>query len=190
MLALEQASVVGRALDACGRKLDGSAASAEYYRRRRRVFYAALKYAVREGRLSANPLDTVTDRDWRPPEVDQAVDPRRVANPAQMRGLLEAIGSIGLSQGPRLVALYGCMYYGMLRPSEAVSLRADNCHLSAEGWVGSYSRRCARPPGASGPMSARYTRLARRRAGQGTLCDGCRSRPSWCSCSASTSSGF
>ena len=96
------------------------------------MIYAALKYAVREGRLSANPLDTVTDRDWRPPEVDQAVDPRRVANPAQMRALLEAIGSIGLSQGPRLVALYGCMYYGMLRPSEAVSLRADNCYLPGD----------------------------------------------------------
>jgi integrase len=134
MLALEEASMVGRALDACGRKLDGSAAAPQYYRRRRRVFYAALKYAVREGRLSANPLDAVTDRDWRPPEVDQAVDPRRVANPAQMRTLLEAIGSVGLSQGPRLVALYGCMYYGMLRPSEAVSLRADNCYLPGEGW--------------------------------------------------------
>jgi hypothetical protein len=57
MLALEEATMVGRALDACGRKLDGSAAAPQYYRRRRRVFYAALKYAVREGRLSANPLD-------------------------------------------------------------------------------------------------------------------------------------
>jgi hypothetical protein len=55
--ALEESSLVGRALDACARKLDGSAASAQYYRRRRRVFYAALKYAVREKRLSANPLD-------------------------------------------------------------------------------------------------------------------------------------
>ena len=55
--ALEESSVVGRALDACARKLDGSAASAQYYRRRRRVLYAALKYAVREKRLSANSLD-------------------------------------------------------------------------------------------------------------------------------------
>jgi len=49
--------VVSRALDACGRKLDGSAAAPEYYRRRRRAFYTALKYAVRERHLSANPLD-------------------------------------------------------------------------------------------------------------------------------------
>jgi hypothetical protein len=45
--ALQEASVVSRALDACGSRLDGSAAAPEYYRRRRRTFYAALKYAVR-----------------------------------------------------------------------------------------------------------------------------------------------
>jgi hypothetical protein len=132
--ALEEASMVNRALDACGRKLDGSAAAPQYYRRRRRTFYAALKYAVREKRLSANPLDGAEDREWKAPEVDQAVDRRRVANPAQMRALLEAIRSTGKSQGPRLVALYGCMYYGMLRPSEAVALLLDECHLPAAGW--------------------------------------------------------
>ena len=126
--------MVSRALDACGRKLDGSAAAAQYYRRRRRTFYAALKHAVREKRLSANPLDGAEDRDWKAPEVDQAVDRRRVANPAQMRALLDAIRSTGRSQGPRLVALYGCMYYGMLRPSEAVALLVDECHLPAVGW--------------------------------------------------------
>ena len=62
------------------------------------------------------------------------MDRRRVASPAQMRVLLEAIGSTGLSQGPRLVALYGCMYYGMLRPSEAVSLLLDDCILPEQGW--------------------------------------------------------
>jgi hypothetical protein len=43
--ALQEAGTVSRAMDACGRKLDGSAAAPEYYRRRRRIFYAALKYA-------------------------------------------------------------------------------------------------------------------------------------------------
>lgn len=134
MSALEEASAVSQALDACGRKLDGSAAAAQYYRRRRRVFYAALKYAVRENRLSANPLDRSRDRDWRAPEVDHAVDRRRVASPVQMRALLEAIRCTGKTQGPRLVALYGCMYYAMLRPSEAVSLRLDECRLPERGW--------------------------------------------------------
>ena len=51
-----------------------------------------------------------------------------------MRLLIDAIGSTGKSQGARLVALYRCMYYGMLRPSEAVSLLASECELPAEGW--------------------------------------------------------
>ena len=132
--ALQEASKVGRALDACGRKLDGSAAAPEYYRRRRRTFYAALKYAVRENLLPANPLDGADDPEWKAPEVSSAVDRRRVANPDQMRLLLDAIRATGLTQGPRLAALYGCMYYGMLRPSEAASLLLDECTLPETGW--------------------------------------------------------
>ena len=66
--------------------------------------------------------------------MDSAVDRRRVASPAQMRQLLDAIRSTGKSQGARLVALYGCMYYGMLRPPEAVSLLLDECELPATCW--------------------------------------------------------
>ena len=62
------------------------------------------------------------------------MDRRRVASPAQMRALLDAISSTRRTQGPRLVGLYGCMYYGMLRPSEAVSVLRDECHLPDEGW--------------------------------------------------------
>jgi integrase len=134
MSALQEASVVGKALDVCGRKLDGSAAAPEYYRRRRRTFYAALKYAVREKHLPANPLDGADDPEWKAPEVSDVVDRRRVANPAQMGALLDAIRATGRTQGPRLVALYGCMYYGMLRPSEAASLALDECRLPDKGW--------------------------------------------------------
>jgi integrase len=98
-----------------------------------------LKYAVREQRLSANPLDGAKlDREWKAPDVEQAVDRRRVASPAQMRLLLDAIRSTGKSQGARLVALFGCMYYGMLRPSEAVSLLLDEWAELAR-WPGSHS---------------------------------------------------
>lgn len=134
MSALEEARVVSKALDACARKLDGTAAAPQYYRRRRRVFYAALKLAVRDKQLSANPLASNDDREWKPPEVTEAIDRRRVAGPPQMRALLDAIRATGRTQGPRLVALYGCMYYGMLRPSEAVSLLLDECRLPEEGW--------------------------------------------------------
>jgi len=132
--ALQGARTVTQALDACGRKLDGSAAAPEYYRRRRRIFYASLKYAVREGHLSANPLDGTNEPEWKAPEVSSAVDRRRVAGPAQMEELLAAIETVGQTQGPRLKALFGCMYYGMLRPSEAASLLLDECKLPEQGW--------------------------------------------------------
>jgi integrase len=134
MAALQEASIVARALDACGRKLDGSAAAPEYYRRRRRTFYAALKYAVREHHLPANPLDGADDPEWKAPEVSGAVDRRRVASPAQMEKLIAAVATVGRTQGPRLRALFGCMYYGMLRPSEAASLLANECTLPELGW--------------------------------------------------------
>jgi hypothetical protein len=51
-----------------------------------------------------------------------------------MHALLEAIRATGKTQGPRLAALYGCMYYGCLRPSEAVSLLRDECQLPSSGW--------------------------------------------------------
>jgi integrase len=96
---------------------------------------STLKYAAREKRLSANPLDGLRfDRGWKAPNVNYGVDRRRVASPAQVRQLLDAIRSTGKSQGARLVALYGCMYYGMLRPSEAVSLLLDECELAAARW--------------------------------------------------------
>lgn len=132
--ALQGARTVTQALDACGRKLDGSAAAPEYYRRRRRIFYASLKYAVREGHLSANPLDGTNEPEWKAPEVSSAVDRRRVAGPAQMEELLAAIETVGQTQGPRLKALFGSMYYGMLRPSEAASLLLDECKLPEQGW--------------------------------------------------------
>jgi len=63
------------------------------------------------------------DPHWKTPEVSSAVDRRRVASPAQMEKLIAAIGTVGETQGPRLMALFGCLYYGMLRPSEAVPAR-------------------------------------------------------------------
>lgn len=85
-------------------------------------------------RLSANPLDGTDGPEWKAPEVSGSVDRRRVASPAQMEKLIAAIGTIGRTQGPRVKALYGCMYYGMLRPSEAASLVLDECTQPEDGW--------------------------------------------------------
>jgi integrase len=51
-----------------------------------------------------------------------------------MSKLIAAAGTVGRTQGPRLKALYGCMYYAMLRPSEAASLLLDECKLPDQGW--------------------------------------------------------
>jgi integrase len=177
--ALQEASVVSRALDACGRKLDGSAAAPEYYRRRRRIFYAALKYAVREHQLPANPLDGADDPEWKAPEVSTVIDRRRVANPAQMEKLIGAVGTIGRSQGSRLKGLFGCMYYGMLRPSEAASLLLDECTLPDQGWGSWSSAKSARRPGVTGRTAAKCTKRANRRVARATRSGVFPSRPCW-----------
>jgi hypothetical protein len=119
-------------LDALARKLDGTPASPDYLGRRRRVLYNVLKYAVREHRLTENPLDTT---EWEPPETSiEQVNPRVVASPEQVRQLLTAVSYVGPRRGDRLVAFRACLYFAMLRPSEAVALRADDCHLPESGW--------------------------------------------------------
>lgn len=133
--ALAEHNVVGRALDACATRLDGTAAAPEYYRRRRRILYNALRYAVSQGRLRENPLDARALRsEWAQPEVDAAVDPRAVGNPRQIAEALTACSYVGRRQGPRFVAFFGCMYYAMMRPAEVCRLREADCHLPESGW--------------------------------------------------------
>ena len=62
------------------------------------------------------------------------MDRRRVVSPAQMEKLIAAVATIGQTQGPRLRALFGCMYYGMLGLSEAASLLLDECKLPEQDW--------------------------------------------------------
>ena len=57
-----------------------------------------------------------------------------VASPEQVRELLAAVSYVGPRRGDRLVAFFACLYFAMLRPSEAVALRADDCHLPESGW--------------------------------------------------------
>ncbi|HEY0576201.1 MAG TPA: hypothetical protein VGD73_19040 [Pseudonocardia sp.] len=67
----------------------------------------------------------------RAPTTSEAVDPRVVINHAQAQALLEAV-KVQLS-GPRLVAFFAVMYYGALRPGEAVDLREEALSLPATG---------------------------------------------------------
>ncbi|MFV2178006.1 tyrosine-type recombinase/integrase [Actinomadura sp. LOL_016] len=124
-----------KGLDARATNLNGKPSKPQYYRRRRRAFYGALKYALRENQLSANPLASPDDVEWKAPEVVQVLDRRRVPNPEQVATLLTEIGKVGKTQGPRLVALFGCLYYAMMRPSEAINRTKENCvSLPETGW--------------------------------------------------------
>ena len=127
---LSDARLVREALDACALTMDGRAAAATTARRKRAVFYNALRYAVELDLLPANPIDKIQ---WTVPHVAQTVDRRVVANPAQVAALLDAVGGLN-GIGPRLKAFFACLYYAAMRPSEAAALRRQDCVLPAEGW--------------------------------------------------------
>ncbi|MFI8238556.1 tyrosine-type recombinase/integrase [Streptomyces sp. NPDC085866] len=128
-------AAIGRAvLDSLKLKLDGTAAAAETVRRKRRTLVNALHYAVDLGEFKENPITAIR---WKKPKVAGEVDPRVVANPEQARSLLTAvsyIGGYGRARGRRLVGLFACMYYGALRPAEAVGLTKADLKLPETGW--------------------------------------------------------
>lgn len=53
-------------------------------------------------------------------------------SPEQAAAMLAAVRGQG-RRGPRLVAFFGCIYHGGMRPGEVVHLRRDRCVLPAEG---------------------------------------------------------
>ena len=119
------------ALESLSLRLDGRPAAATTFRRKRAVLKHALGYAVELGDLAVNPLDRVR---WRPPKQSGTVDRRVVVNPRQARELLTAVTYVGRSRGPRLRAMFACMYFAGLRPAEAAGLRVQDCELPATGW--------------------------------------------------------
>jgi integrase len=126
---LAEAEVTRSALNAIAVTMAGRPAAATTIARKRAVLYNVLKYAVKERKLlDANPIDQV---DWKAPEKVEHVDRSVVANPAQARQLLAAVTYVGRlsGRGKRLRAMYACMYYGGLRPSEATGLRRQDCEL-------------------------------------------------------------
>lgn len=129
--AVEDTKHVRAVLEAIALKLDGTAAATSTYRRKRVVFHHVLEYAVELGELSANPLHKVRFRKAR---TGGEIDRRAVANPAQVRQLLTAVTYVGRSRGPMMAAMFACMYFGGLRPSEAAGLRRQDCHLPDHGW--------------------------------------------------------
>lgn len=120
-------------LDALALRLDGGAAAATTIARKRSVFYNALQYAVDLEELASNPIDKV--KAWKPPKVREVVDRRVVVNPVQARELLTAVTYVGrLDRGRHLRGFFACLYFGGLRPAEALGLRTQDCHLPTVGW--------------------------------------------------------
>jgi integrase len=125
--SLQTAATARLGLEAIARKLDGKAASAATFTRKRATFYNALEYAVELELLDFNALDRVK---WRMPKKVEVVDPRVVANPAQVRKILAEVEM----DRPAFAAFFGCLYFAAMRPAEAVSLTRNQCHLPAKGW--------------------------------------------------------
>ncbi|MEU9632752.1 site-specific integrase [Streptomyces tendae] len=127
-------AVMRSVLTALRLKQDGVVAAAETQRRKHKVLVNAVRYAVEQHKLPADPLASIN---WSVAEAADQVDPRVVANPSQARSLLCAVSYVGgfrRARGRRLVGLFAGMYYAGLRPAEAVAVALPNCVLPAKGW--------------------------------------------------------
>ena len=129
LVVLEDPVVTRQVLESISRTIKGTTAAPTSVARKRAVLHNALEMAVEHGLLLVNPLDRVR---WRPPRVNEVVDPRTMANPQQARALIEALRTV--PGGRRYMAFFGTMYYSALRPSEAAALDVSAVDLPSEGW--------------------------------------------------------
>jgi integrase len=128
--ALAKPEVLRTVLDGLTVRLDGTHAASSVISRRRKIFNTAVEYAVERELLAANPIPALK---WTAPRSVLTVDRRSVANPIQVRTLLEAVREQQRS-GPRMVAYYACLYFAGLRPEEAASLSKHHLALPEVGW--------------------------------------------------------
>ena len=123
-----RSQLIRGALDRIALKIDGTPAAATTIARKRAVFYGVLNYAVELDLLASNPIDKVS---WKAPKVADEVDRRVVANPVQVKALLDAVTAVR----PDMAAFFGCLYYAAMRPGEAVALERAHCEdMPEQGW--------------------------------------------------------
>ncbi|MEV7622660.1 integrase [Actinoplanes sp. NPDC089786] len=116
---LANAAVVRTVLDGITLRLDGREGSPVVVTRRRKIFTAMLEFATEIDATTANPWPAMK---WTPPRTASGgIDRRKVANPVQVRTLLDGVHDQGRT-GPRMVAFYACLYYAAMRPEEAVGI--------------------------------------------------------------------
>ncbi|MEU8330013.1 integrase [Micromonospora sp. NPDC048839] len=128
--SLSRPEVLRPVLNGLTVRLDGAPAAPSVISRRRKILNTAIEYAVERRALPANPLPQLK---WKPPKTVTTIDRRSVANPVQVRTLLNGVREQGRI-GPRMVAFYACLYYAAMRPEEAVRLAKPNLHLPETGW--------------------------------------------------------
>jgi integrase len=128
---------VGGLLTALGTSANGRRATSSTWDKRRAVLHRCVAFAVDSGWLAHNPL---SGRKLAAPAAVQSIDPRVVVNPDQARELLAAVTYVVAGnhsdgrRGERLHAFFACLYYGGLRPGEAMGLRDTDLVLPEKGW--------------------------------------------------------
>jgi integrase len=133
--SLADPDVLRRVLNQLTRKMDGGRAAATVVARKRAVLHNLLGYAVDKKHFTANPLASLN---WKSPKTAEAIDRRRVVNPAQAQALLDKVEAQG-PMGRHLKAFFGVLYHAGLRPSEAVMLTINELELPEQdgewGWL-------------------------------------------------------
>lgn len=132
MTAWEDSKRIDAVMRALDTLLDGSPAAASSVKREQRILNVAMKYAVRQQILTANPLPKGKE-EGAAPKTAEAVDKRSLLNPGQVARLLAWIAERPRT-GHRLHAFFATLYYAGLRPEEAIALRVSATTLPAEGW--------------------------------------------------------
>jgi hypothetical protein len=105
--ALQKPEVLRAVLHTLTVRLDGLLAAPSVVNRRRRILGTAMEYGVELSVLDRNPIPALK---WTPPKTTHCVERRRVANPIQVRSLLDAV-RVQQRSGQRLVAFFGCLYF-------------------------------------------------------------------------------
>lgn len=132
MSAWEDTKHIDAVLHALDTVLDGTPAAAGSAKRYRRILNVALRHAVRQNILRANPMPKGKEENAAP-KSSGAVDKRSLLNPHQVAALLAWIAARPRT-GHRLTVFFAALYYAGLRPKEAVALRGEDAVLPATGW--------------------------------------------------------
>ncbi len=144
LLAELRPSTIEDALTAATTKRDGGAMATEVIRRRRNTLNAALKMAVRRGHLAANPMEKI---EWKVPDRTIAIDITTVPSFRDIKAIVDfTLSSPGASA--RYGALFACVGFAGVRPSEAMGLRLDDLTMPATGWGEAILRGATTAPGA------------------------------------------